>query len=463
MLKAFIHKISARFEQLAVKGKNKSDGPHMYSAKELGFNQNQIAASAVSLCRTLQQAGFKAYVVGGAVRDQLLGLKPKDFDVATDAKPEQVKQVFKRAYIIGKRFRIVHVVMGREVIEVTTFRGGTEQGHKDEHGKLVSDNVYGSQAEDAVRRDFTINALYYDPVAHTIHDYVGAMADIRRKRLRLIGHAATRYTEDPVRMLRAVRLCAKTGCALDAEAAKAIPKQAHLLAHVPGPRLHDESLKFLLSGHAQDGLALFPHYHLPLTHVPLLQELSQAIKQDQFINLALANSDARVRQGKSVTEAFLFACLLWRKLQQQWRASEAEITHPLTALHAACDQVLDTEARALNLTRKNTGMMREIWLMQPRFEQRSSSHAQKFADHERFRAAYDFYLLRADAGDAEPDVGRWWTDFYAADADARAEMIESQRAALRSKTGAVEARTGAKKRRRKPRSRNVSVTVKDYD
>jgi poly(A) polymerase len=429
----------------------------IYSGADYGVTADTMSRSAVSVVLGLQEAGYQAYVVGGAVRDALLGLKPKDFDVATNAKPEQVKHVFKRAYIIGKRFRIVHVVFAREVIEVTTFRGGSDAGEKDEHGRILSDNVYGSQAEDALRRDFTLNALYYNPADNTVHDFVDAMKDVATRTMRLIGEPAERYREDPVRMLRAVRLSVKTQTKLARNAASAITEFAPLMSNVPAPRLRDEALKVLLSGYAVQCIAALKKQQLLGDNLPFLDELDRLMHDSAFIKLAIDNTDARVQQGRPVTEAFLFACLLWDSVEREWAARVAEGEHSIMALQSSMDVVLDQQANALNLTRKNSGMMREIWSMQPRFDQRAQSSALRFVTHERFRAAYDFMLLRAAAGDYSEVVGVWWTAFYDADESGREDMVAAERDAMRGQTPPSD---GAKRKRKRPRGRaKVGVSV----
>ena len=285
------------------------------------IRRQQLSRGALDVTRRLHEAGFKAFVVGGAVRDLLLGIKPKDFDIATDARPEEVKPLFRRAFIIGRRFRLVHVHAGAETIEVSTFRAAqTGDDATDEHGRLLSDNVYGSQMEDAARRDFTINALYFDPAKEEVWDYVGGVADIRARQLKLIGAPATRLREDPVRMLRAVRLAAKLNVAIHPKTAAPIPKLAPLIQNVPAARLFDEMQKLLLSGHAVETLRSLrahglSHGLLPLIDVILEQPLGQ-----RFIELALADTDLRVREDRGVSPGFLFATLLWHEVLATWKA-----------------------------------------------------------------------------------------------------------------------------------------------
>ena len=311
-----------------------SRDPRIYVAREHPVRQDQVPRGARMVTEKLHEAGFKAFVVGGAVRDLLLGLTPKDFDIATDATPEQVKPLFRRAYIIGRRFRLVHVHVGAEVLEVSTFRAPQiAEESTDEHGRLLSDNVYGTQAEDAARRDFTINALYFDPISEEIWDYVGGVIDVRKRRLKLIGAPVTRFREDPVRMLRAIRLAAKVGVAIDPKTAAPIPKLASLIQNVPPARLFDEMQKLLLSGHAVETLQSLRAHGLSHGLLPLLDVILEQPLGPKFIEAALAGTDARVREGKAVSPAFLFATLLWHEVLQQWNAAKSRGEKPLPALH----------------------------------------------------------------------------------------------------------------------------------
>jgi poly(A) polymerase len=282
----------------------RANAPRVYAPDKHPVRRDQLSAAARSVTRRLQDEGFKAFIVGGAVRDLLLGIEPKDFDIATDATPEQVKPLFRRAFIIGRRFRLVHVHVGNDVIEVSTFRAAqTGNDTTDEHGRLLSDNVYGSQAEDAVRRDFTANALYFDPATESIWDYVGGVVDIRARRLKLIGPPVTRYREDPVRMLRAVRLAAKLGLAIDPKSQEPIVRLAPLMANVPPARLFDEMQKLLLSGHAVETLRSLRANGLSHGLLPLLDVILEQPLGHKFIDAALAGTDARVRADKGVGRA----------------------------------------------------------------------------------------------------------------------------------------------------------------
>jgi poly(A) polymerase len=413
-----------------------------------------LSPNAVRVTQTLQEAGFKAFVVGGAVRDLLLGIKPKDFDVATNATPEQIKRLFRRAFIIGKRFQIVHVMFGQEIIEVTTFRGASaEASPKDEHGRVLRDNTFGEQHEDAVRRDFTINAMYYDPASQAVLDYHNGITDIRSKTLRVIGVPEARYREDPVRLLRVVRFAAKLGFNIDPATREPIQVMAPLINNVPAARVFDEMLKLLMSGHAlaclqqlrKEGLH---HGLLPLLDVVLEQPLGE-----KFVTLALAGTDERVQQGKGVSPGFLFAALLWHQVLEKWNAYQAAGEYPIPALHLAADDVLDTQTEKLALQRRIATDMRDIWAMQPRFERRTGKTPYKLLEHMRMRAGYDFLLLRCASGEIDAEIGEWWTAFIAADGPGREELL------TRKPKGEGENAAPKKRRRRGGRNKQKGAPV----
>jgi len=420
-----IRRLLARF----LPGKKKAGEPRTYGPADHPIRRNQLSRGALEITRKLHEAGFKAFVVGGAVRDLLLGIEPKDFDIATDARPEQVKPLFRRAFIIGRRFRLVHVHVGAEPIEVSTFRAAqTGDDATDEHGRLISDNVYGSQAEDAARRDFTINALYFDPATEEVLDYVGGVADIRARRLKLIGPPATRLREDPVRMLRAVRLAAKLGIAIDPKTAAPIPSLAPLIQNVPPARLFDEMQKLLLSGHAADTLRSLrahglSHGVLPMIDVILEQPLGQ-----RFIDLALAETDLRVREDRGVSPGFLFATLLWHEVLATWTAATSAGGKSIPALFDAMDKVLGAQAKKIAIPRRFEATIKEIWSLQPRFLQRSGQRPYRLVEHPRYRAGWDFLQLRCKSGELTGELAGladWWERFAAAGPDAREAMLTS--------------------------------------
>jgi poly(A) polymerase len=409
-----------------------------------GLGRDALSPSAAKVCTALREAGFSAYVVGGAVRDLLLGITPEDFDVATDARPEQIRPLFRRALIIGRRFRLVHVMLGGDTVEVSTFRGAdTATAEKDEHGRVLRDNVFGTQEEDARRRDFTVNALYYDPASEEIVDFHGGMDDLKKRMLRVIGDPETRYREDPVRMLRGVRLAAKLGLTLEAETRAPIRSLAPLMERVPPARLFDEMLKLLLSGHASACLRQLRDVGLHKGLLPLLDVILEQPLGERFVTLALAQTDERVLAERPVSPAFLFAALLWHEVLAAWKARQARGERALPALEGAMDEVLDTQCAKLAITRKLTATMREVWAMQPRFEQRSGSRAFRLLEAPRFRMAYDFLALRAASGEVTADLEEWWRAFQGADAESRKAMLLPE--------------TGTRKRRRRRRKKGPAA------
>jgi poly(A) polymerase len=423
-------------------------------AAEHGIDRAKVDERALAVVSTLKAGGFEAYIVGGAVRDLLLGLVPKDFDVATNATPEQVKQLFRRAFIIGRRFRIVHVVYGRgrehEVIEVSTFRkyldnaaaepvAGNEKTSRqqlagmehavDASGRVLRDNVWGPQNEDAARRDFTVNGLYYDPERQIVVDYHGGFKDVRAKRLRLIGDPATRYREDPVRILRAARFCAKLsalGFQFDPKTAAPIAGMKGLLADVPQSRLHDEMLKLLQTGHGPASVAQLRALGLQSGVYPLL-DLVVERADEPMVAAALQDTDRRVAEGKSVVPSFLLACVLWRDVQALWAARQARGVPPFPALQESIDEVFDARVGDVSGRGKLGADMREIWMMQPRFERRSGHAPFSLVEQPRFRAGFDFMRLRADAGEIDELLADWWQEFSTADDAARRDLVEQVR------------------------------------
>jgi poly(A) polymerase len=441
MIKKFIRKILGVKDQ-AERGRTE---PVILGPSDHKIDPRMVSNNAVRVTQTLQEAGFQAFVVGGAVRDLLLGVKPKDFDIATDATPEQVKRLFRRAFIIGRRFQIVHVMFGQDLLEVTTFRGASaEAAPKDEHGRVLRDNNFGPQHEDAERRDFTINAMYYNPATQQVLDYHGGIEDIRKKTLRIIGQPEARYREDPVRMLRVVRFAAKLQFDIEPSTRAPIPVMASLIDNVPAARVFDEMLKLLMSGHAlaclqqlrKEGLH---HGLLPLLDVVLEQPIGM-----KFVTLALESTDQRVMAGKGVSPGFLFASLLWHQVLEKWVAYKAAGEPTIPALHLAADAVLDTQTEKLALQRKIGSDMRDIWSMQPRFERRTGKAPYKLLEHLRFRAGYDFLLLRCASGEIDAEIGEWWTAFYEGDETEREQLLQGAKASGVS-TG------GGARRKRSPR------------
>ncbi|MDD5031128.1 MAG: polynucleotide adenylyltransferase PcnB [Rhodoferax sp.] len=450
MIKKFINRLLGKADPDSKSkfGKRVEVGPELH-----GINPKLVDERAVNVVRTLKQAGFAAYIVGGAVRDLMLGLAPKDFDVATNATPEDVKRLFRRAFIIGRRFRIVHVVYGRgrehEVIEVSTFRAyldnaaaeqvaGNEKTSKsdlagmkhavDSTGRVLRDNVWGPQDEDAARRDFTINAMYYDPETQIVVDYHHGIKDAKAKVIRMIGDAATRYREDPVRIIRAVRFGAKLnvlGFKLDAKTAAPLVKSQKLLLEVPQSRMFDEMLKLLQTGHALASVAKLRELGLACGIYPLLDVVVERADQP-FVKAALQDTDRRVGEGKPVAPSFLLACVLWADVRDGWaQRSKNQHTHP--ALMDAIDDAFNARIGDVSGRGKLAGDMREIWTMQPRFEKRVGSAPFGLVEQPRFRAAFDFMRLRAENGEIDEVLSDWWEEFSLASDDLRRDMVDQVR------------------------------------
>lgn len=396
------------------------------------ISRKNINDSALKVMSRLRGAGYQAYLVGGAVRDLLLGGHPKDFDIATDATPEAVHALFRNSRIIGRRFRIVHVRFGREIIEVTTFRGShdsdtdEDSGHTDNQsrqsasGLLLRDNVYGTLEEDAIRRDLSVNALYYDSGKFEVFDHVGGLEDLARRVICVIGDPAVRYREDPVRMLRVLRFAAKLDFKIAKSTAAAIPGCAHLLGEIPSARLFDEFLKLFLSGHAAATLEqllqhkllkyLFPHTDKCLQRDPAALALIRA---------AMANTDQRIAQDKPVTPAFILAALLWPVTHAQATRLQDHGEPAMVAMHSAAQEAISEASQHISIPRRFSQPMREIWEFQLRLERRQGRRAAELVDHRRFRAAYDFLLLREQAGEDTGGLGEWWTEFQELSMDER--------------------------------------------
>jgi poly(A) polymerase len=429
------------------KKKGRAKTAKTYDKAAHGIGRERLSRGALQTVDGLTKAGYQAYVVGGAVRDLLLGLPPKDFDVATNATPEQVHAVFRRSRIIGRRFRIVHVLFGPETVEVSTFRtADLTEAETDEHGRVLRDNTFGDIVTDAERRDFTINALYYDAASETVVDYHGGVGDLRKKVLRIIGDAQTRFREDPVRMLRVARFAAKLGFSIDPKTRAPIPEVAELLSNVPSSRLFDEMMKLLLSGHAVAAVKQLRGEGLHHGLLPMLDVILEQPMGEKFVMLALARTDERILQGKGVAPGFLFAALLWHEVLKTWNDMKAKGEHSMPALYEAMNVVLDTQTEKLAIQRRFVADMREIWSVQPRFDRMNGRTPFKLLEHPRFRAAYDFMLLRAESGEIDRSVGVWWTEFYDANADQRNQMTTAPAPGSGSANGEQKKR----RRRRRP-------------
>jgi len=422
-----------------------------------GIAVSLVDDAALSVVRGLREEGFDAYLVGGCVRDMLLGIAPKDFDVATDATPEQVRNTFRRARLVGRRFRIAHVRFGREVIEVSTFRRLIDEDDDDgdttetprgrdlrdrdsarsAEGMILRDNVWGSIDEDAFRRDFSVNALYYDPIEDVLLDFVGGLEDLRHHRLRLIGDANIRLREDPVRILRAIRFATKLGFSIDDDIDAAIPRAAYLINAVAPARLFDEICKLFLHGHALGAWRLLRRYELADLMFP---DHNTSPRSLDFIDDAMRGTDERVREDKPVTAGFLIAVLLWDAYRE--RLTRLSDSMPLMdAREAASQEVLRDQSDIAAVPRRFAQFVRETWLLQPRLESRPAREIDKLVGHPRFRAAYDFLLLRAGVGEVEAELAGWWTDYQAVTPD--------EREAMRAQLGPGKGKRKRRRRRRK--------------
>ncbi|MCC2597399.1 polynucleotide adenylyltransferase PcnB [Pusillimonas sp. MFBS29] len=430
------------------------DVPERFSRDKHGIDRRNVSRHAIKVCEVLRAEGYDAFIVGGAVRDLIVGLEPKDFDVATNATPNQIRPLFRRARIIGKRFQLVHVVFGQEIIETSTFRANAASDeHTDEHGRILRDNLFGSQEEDAARRDFTLNALYYDPINEEVLDYHRGVTDLKNRVVRMIGDPEKRYREDPVRMLRALRFAAKLNGTLDPATRAPITQLSELIEHVPSSRLFDETLKLLTCGHAMDCLRQLQAFDLHKGLLPLIDTVFQEQGGEAFIELALARTDARVRAGKTISPSFLFAALLWKLVNKRWQELCAEGEHPAQALMQAADSVVEAQTRKLAIQRRFQADMREIWFMQARFERINAKAIWRMMEQPRFRAAVDFLQLRAEAREVDSVQAQWWMDLANADHALRGEMIESQQTQQRGN------RSSGTRRRRRPRKRPATPST----
>ena len=394
----------------------------IYTRSEHPISRTQISAHALKVLYQLKKSGYASYLVGGCVRDLLLGREPKDFDVVTDATPEQIRKVFRNCRLIGRRFRLAHIYFGHEYIEVATFRGRADAENDDQKfhasGQLLRDNIYGTIEEDVWRRDLTVNALYYNIQDFSIVDYTGGLEDHKAARIKLIGDPVTRYREDPVRMLRAVRFAVKLGFVLDAECQQPLPELASLLNAIPSARLYEEFLKLFLTGYGlqtfemlrQHGLfgALFPAVERSLN------EESQGFPK-VFIAKALENSDKRVAQGLPVTPYFLLSVLLWDSVQALAQQKIAQGVASVPAQQMAASEVISEQVQRIAFPKYMGIAMRDVWYLQSRFHQQTGTRPFKLITHPRFRAAYDFLLLIAEAGDVDQKIADWWIAFQAAE------------------------------------------------
>lgn len=417
------------------------------------ISRQDISENALKVLYRLHKAGFDAYLVGGCVRDLMLGLKPKDFDVATNATPEQVKELFRNCRVIGRRFRLAHVIFGRDIIEVATFRGHHQDsdtlGKQSDDGQLLRDNVFGDINQDAQRRDFTINAMYYNIADYSISDFANGMQAIAERSIDLIGSPEQRYREDPVRMLRAVRFAAKLNMQISERSAQPIAELAGLLANIPPARLFEEVLKLFLSGQGLETYRQLQHFAL---FAPLFPQTAALLtdpngREQQLIEQVLINTDNRVNTGQKITPAFLYAAMLWYPLEErcQQLMTETDLSHH-DAFNLAGNDVLHRQVQRIMIPKRFSLMMRDIWQLQQRLPKRGGRRAFQLASHPKFRAAYDFLLMRAEVeGGKLLELSQWWTDFQAADEAKRKVMAQAQ---TRGRGGVRNAR----RRPRKPRT-----------
>ena len=441
------------------------NGPVVIPRSLHSVSRRSISPAALKVLYRLKDAGYQAFLVGGAVRDLLLGRQPKDFDVVTNAHPEQVKELFRSCRLIGRRFHLAHVRVGPEIIEVATFRAShtvadednsvDEDGRRvlDNHGRILRDNLYGSIDEDIWRRDFTANALYYNIDDYSIWDYTNGVADAEQRVLKLIGDPETRYREDPVRMLRAVRFAAKLDFKIDQGTAAPISNLAFMLDSVPSARLFDEITKLFLAGSGFQSLKLLREYGL-LGH--LFADLDECLIRDEsslkLVENGLMNTDARVREDKSVTPAFLFAVLLWpmvrvHSLKNSRSQEKGELD--FGAIQTSFDTICARIVRRVAVPKRFSMTSREVLALQSRFDYRGGRRSLRLLDHPRFRAAYDFLLLRVAAGEVAQEVADWWTELQAMPVEARVEKVESN--------GAPQSDTAPAKKRRRRRVRRKPI------
>ncbi|WP_408634184.1 polynucleotide adenylyltransferase PcnB [Paraferrimonas haliotis] len=416
------------------------------------ISRKQISPNAIKVLYRLHKAGYKSYLVGGGVRDILLGLDPKDFDVATDATPEQVKKLFRNSRLVGRRFRLAHILFGREIIEVATLRGhhvedNAKQSKTNTSGRLLRDNVYGSIDQDAERRDFSINAMYYDISDFSIRAYGGALQDLEAGRLKLLGDPETRYREDPVRMLRAVRFSTKLDLHIDESTKVPINRLAPLLKDIPAARMYDEALKLFFNGKAVANFDMMQQFDL---FEPLFPTLGQAIADapngsaDRMAQLVMKATDTRVMQDKPVTPSFFYAALLWYPLSERAHeiANEAGL-NIYDAHFAAMGDILEQQCQRISIPRRHSTPTKDIWQLQLRLERNQGGRALKLLEHPKFRAGYDLLLLRGEIeGGRVESLANWWTELVEADEGQRRKLVRKQQPGRKPQN----------RRRRKPRS-----------
>jgi poly(A) polymerase len=411
------------------------------SSSQPTLSEEHISVNALKVVRRLNDQGFEAYLVGGCVRDLLLGKSPKDFDVATSAHPEEVNELFRNSRMIGRRFRIVHVRFGRDIVEVATFRGPHKEVDTESHtegGRILNDNIYGTFYEDIFRRDFAMNALYYDVNTKTVIDEVGGLQDIEEKKIRLIGDTENRYREDPVRMLRAIRFKAKLGFNIEDDSGSQIRHIGYLLQDIPAARLFEEVLKLFMMGHGEATLDALIEYELFGWLFPSARRSMDDTKAEKLIRLALASTDKRIAIDKPVTPAFVYAAILWFPFIAEKKVLEDKGMTHVEASHEAAANVIASQQIFTSIPRRFSGPMRDIWNLQFRLPIRHGKKPEVLLAHKRFRAAYDFLLLREESGENLENLGEWWTQYQ--------EASESER-------GNLQQRPPPKRKRRRKRKK----------
>lgn len=418
-------------------------GPTIIPRSEHGISRSRVSENALKVLYRLHKSGHQAFLVGGGVRDLLLGLNPKDFDIATDAHPEEIRRLFRNSRLIGRRFRLAHVRFGRDIVEVATFRARSDgedgdQEHSDS-GRILRDNVYGGIEEDIWRRDFTVNALYYNIADYSVWDYAGGIEDIRQRTLRLIDDPWTRYREDPVRMLRAARFAAKLGFTIAPETAAPIRDLGPLLADVPAARLFDEVLKLFQTGHAVASLDQLIEYDLLKYLLPSVAALLGSGDRDKvlaFVREGLANTDARIASGMSVTPMFLYAVFLWPGIERLAEALRADQDlRDFEALREAMSRIVAEQTARTALPKRFSVPMKEMLGLQHRFLNRKGIRAARLLEHKCFRAAYDFLELRSRCGEVDREIVDWWTEVQTANPDTQREAFEIGKGGRRRRRG----------------------------
>ena len=387
------------------------------------INHHLISDAAIDIVLKLQENNYEAYIVGGAIRDILLDHSPKDFDIATNAKPEDIRKIFKYSRIIGRRFKLVHVIYNRETIEVSTFRTApTEKIHM--KNGILKDNEYGSMSEDIKRRDFTINSLYYDPINKKLIDTFDGKSDVKKKIVKLIGDPEKRFTEDPIRVLRALRFTAKLDMDIHHDTFEHIQPSMKLLETIPHSRLFDEILKFFLTGHAKKSLIIFREFNLTKKYLPAMDSLNPSF--ERFVFKALDNCDQRIANNKHISPGFIFSVFLWQDVFELWKKNEARYSHSSLALNDAIDKVIIKQNKIFPIQKRFLVAMSEIWRLQIRFENLSQKKVYRLFTHPRFRAAYDFMLIRSESDQFDKNLSHWWEKFVTSDDNTRKKLIKNK-------------------------------------